>query len=144
MADNGQSAYELALEKNPDLIVTDLVMPRLTGDELCRRIKGAVETSHIPVILLTAMGEKESIILGLEAGADDYIVKPFDMAVLRARIRNLFKQRSQLQAAIVMDKVEEEGAEFGNELDRRFMKKVQAVVGAHLSDADFKVADLCK
>lgn len=144
MADNGQSAYELALEKNPDLIVTDLVMPRLTGDELCRRIKGAVETSHIPVILLTAMGEKESIILGLEAGADDYIVKPFDMAVLRARIRNLFKQRSQLQAAIVMDKVEEEGAEFGNELDRRFMKKVQAVVGAHLSDADFQVADLCK
>lgn len=143
-AANGLSAYEQVLEKNPDIVITDLVMPLMPGDELCRKIKGSVETSHIPVILVTALGEKEQIILGLESGADDYIVKPFDMGVLRARIRNILGRRSLLQAALVKDKDEDEAAEFIGELDRRFMEKVRSVIQANLSDPEFQVNDLCR
>ena len=144
MAENGAAAFTLAGEHNPDIVITDVVMPQMTGDELCRRLKGQMETSHIPVILLTAMGEKENIIFGLEAGADDYIVKPFDMAVLRARIRNILKRRSQLQAAIVTETMDDSSAEFVNPLDKEFIDKVRGVIESRLSDPDFQVNDLCR
>ena len=143
MAENGMAASALADEYNPDIVITDVVMPQLTGDELCRRLKGRLETSHIPVILLTAMGEKENIIFGLEAGADDYIVKPFDMAILRARIRNLLHRRSQLQTAIVTENMDSSSSEFVNPLDKAFIEKVRSVIESRLSDPEFQVNDLC-
>ena len=75
---DGGKALETAREINPDIIVSDIVMPVLEGDELCRILKSSVDTSHIPIILLTALSERENIIFGLEAGANDYIIKPFD------------------------------------------------------------------
>ena len=144
MAENGMAACALADEYNPDIVITDVVMPQLTGDELCRRLKGRLETSHIPVILLTAMGEKENIIFGLEAGADDYIVKPFDMTVLRARIRNLLHRRSLLQTAIVTENMDGSSAEFVNPLDKAFIDKVRHVIESRLSDPEFQVNDLCR
>ena len=144
MAENGMAACALADEYNPDIVITDVVMPQLTGDELCRRLKGRLETSHIPVILLTAMGEKENIIFGLEAGADDYIVKPFDMTVLRARIRNLLHRRSLLQTAIVTENMDSSSSEFVNPLDKAFIEKVRGVIESRLSDPEFQVNDLCR
>mgnify|MGYP000102060088 FL=1 len=80
---DGGKALETAREINPDIIISDIVMPVLEGDELCRILKSSVDTSHIPIILLTALSERENIIFGLEAGANDYIIKPFDLSVLK-------------------------------------------------------------
>ena len=74
---DGAEALAKAKEVNPDIIIADIMMTALKGDELCRTLKSSVDTSHIPVVLLTALGEREDIIYGLEAGADDYIIKPF-------------------------------------------------------------------
>lgn len=70
----------------PELILSDIMMPEMGGDELCVTIKGDIETSHIPILLLTALGDERNILEGLKVGADDYITKPFNLKILRARI----------------------------------------------------------
>lgn len=94
-ASDGIEAALVAEEKDPDLIISDIMMPRMNGLDLCKRIKDCLPTSHIPVILLTAKGSDHVRTEGYEAGADAYISKPFDMEVLRARIRNLLKRQSE-------------------------------------------------
>ena len=81
----------------PDLIISDIMMPGMNGHELCRRVKENLETSHIPFILLTALGDKDNILTGLECKADHYIVKPFDLTMLKANICNLLENRDQLR-----------------------------------------------
>lgn len=143
-AEDGGAALAMAAEHNPDLVITDVVMPVLHGDALCRRLKADMETSHIPVILLTAMGERESIIYGLESGADDYIVKPFDMSMLRLRIRNILAQRERLRTAILSASSAPAPADYTSRLDREFVDRVLAVVEQELSNPDFSVNDLCR
>lgn len=128
---------------NPDLIITDVMMPRLRGDELCRMVKTDMATSHIPVILLSGLASRHDIVAGLEAHADDYVVKPFDIVVLKARIRNIIKSRRQLNNSVIAGDREPEDEDYTNELDRSFMTKVMAAVDAHLSDSEFAVGDLC-
>lgn len=142
-ADSGQKALDIAREKYPDIVITDVVMPYLRGDELCSALKGNIETSHIPVILLTALGTKENIISGLESGADDYIVKPFELSVLKARIKNILSRRQALRKTIITENAVAEKTEFPNRLDKEFITKVQAVVEEHVDDTEFAVGDLC-
>ena len=85
----------MAEEHNPDLIITDVMMPRMSGTEMCRRIKENLQTSHIPVILLTAWSTDEGRAEGYKVGADAYIAKPFDMDVLLARISNLLEKQEK-------------------------------------------------
>lgn len=100
-AQDGQEAWEMMNELQPDLVVSDVVMPRMDGFELCRRIKSTYETSHIPVILLTALSDKTNQLHGLGLGADNYLVKPFDMALLASRITSIIRnRRTVLQKAI--------------------------------------------
>ncbi len=96
-SDNGTEGLKIAQDKIPDLIISDVIMPGLDGIELCRRIKTDVNTSHIPVILLTARTAVTFKYEGLETGADDYIVKPFNIEDLRLRSRNLIRQRKALK-----------------------------------------------
>ncbi|MFY0687217.1 MAG: response regulator [Cyclobacteriaceae bacterium] len=98
-AENGQEALDLALEENPQLIVSDVMMPVMDGINLCKKIKSNVKTSHIPVILLTARTSLIFTVEGLEIGADDYITKPFNAQVLELKIANLIKTRKQLTRA---------------------------------------------
>ena len=97
VAKDGMEGALKAEEENPDLIVSDVMMPRMNGTDMCRRIKENIETSHIPIILLTAWSTDEGRTEGYKAGADAYIAKPFDMEVLLARISNLLEKQEKRQ-----------------------------------------------
>ncbi|MEM9983991.1 MAG: two-component regulator propeller domain-containing protein, partial [Bacteroidota bacterium] len=97
-AANGADAIELVREDPPDLILSDVLMPKMSGTEMCAKLKSDLLTSHIPIVLLTAKGADEHRIEGLETGADDYIAKPFNAKVLLARINNIFNNCKALQS----------------------------------------------
>ncbi|WP_169409400.1 hybrid sensor histidine kinase/response regulator transcription factor [Dyadobacter beijingensis] len=94
-AQNGREGIEMASDTMPDLIISDVMMPVMDGYAFCRYIKSSLETSHIPVVLLTAKSALESRVEGLELGADDYITKPFHLPELRLRIRNLLDRQAR-------------------------------------------------
>ena len=91
----GNSALEKAMKNRPDLIILDLMLPDLDGLEVCKILKGAPETSGIPVIMLTARGEEADIVVGLELGSDDYISKPFSPRVLLARVKAVLRRKAE-------------------------------------------------
>ena len=99
LARNGREALEAVRARAPDLVLTDVMMPEMSGTELCRELKGDEETARIPVILLTSKAERSMKIEGLELGADDYVTKPFHARELQARVRSLVRQR-RLQAEV--------------------------------------------
>ena len=143
-ATDGQTALGVIAEKNPDIVISDVIMPVMNGYDLCRSVKSDVATSHIPVLLLTGMTDRESVIRGLESGADDYIVKPFDMSVLKARIRNILNERQRLREAILYSNNASARNEYSNKLDKEFMDKVISVVQKELSNSEFQINDLCR
>ena len=91
-AGDGEQALVLVAEEMPDLVLLDWMLPQVSGIEVCRRLKRAPSTRRIPIILLTARGEEEDTIRGLDTGADDYIVKPFALSLLLARIRAVLRR----------------------------------------------------
>ena len=93
-ASNGAEALDLVGAEYIDLIISDIMMPEMRGDELCQKVKNDIDTSHIPVILLTALNTDKNIIDGLQTGADEYVVKPFNIGILRATIANLLANRA--------------------------------------------------
>lgn len=141
---DGALAFEQAKELNPDIIISDILMPNLRGDEMCRMLKSSVETSHIPVILLSALNDKENIIMGLEAGADDYIIKPFDSTVLKARIRNVLLSREKLRKMILSAETGLEEVNYTNQLDKEFLDKAIALIEKELSNPEFSINDFCR
>ena len=137
-------SLETAREINPDIIISDIVMPVLEGDELCRILKSSVDTSHIPIILLTALSERENIIFGLEAGANDYIIKPFDLSVLKVRIRNILQNRQHLRETVLAMDAQPEETDYTSQLDKEFLDKVMKVIEEELSDSEFSINDFCR
>lgn len=137
-AENGQKALELVKKEQPDLILSDIMMPVMDGKELCKRIKENMETSHIPVILLTALGDKEQILEGLGTKADQYIVKPFDLSVLKANIntvlenRNLLRQRYRQAISTLSDSPADGASELPSNLDEEFMQRVTVLTKERL------------
>ena len=91
-ASNGEKGLEVARKEHPDLILLDLMLPGIHGLDVCRIIKSDQETSGISIIMLTALGQEEDIIKGLETGADDYVTKPFSLQVLEARIKSVLRR----------------------------------------------------
>ena len=94
-ASDGQRGLEKALAERPDLILLDLMLPGLDGLEVCKALKLDAKTRHIPVVMLTAKGEEADIVIGLEMGADDYMVKPFSPRVLLARLKAVLRRKSK-------------------------------------------------
>jgi DNA-binding response OmpR family regulator/anti-sigma regulatory factor (Ser/Thr protein kinase) len=143
-AANGKEAWDNMHTVNPDIIVSDLNMPLMDGLELCRKVKTTYDTSHIPVILLTVMIEKQNVEAGLRTGADDYILKPFDVKYLRIKIDNIINNRKILRAKFLnMDKQPFSG-ETGDFLNEAFIGKATQIIHNHLTDTDFSVSDLSK
>ncbi|MGB5529718.1 MAG: response regulator, partial [Ignavibacteriaceae bacterium] len=146
-AANGEQGVRKAEQIIPDLIISDVMMPIMDGNELTRRLKNDEKTSHIPIILLTAKSEQQSKLEGLETGADAYLTKPFDSKELRVRINNLISIRRKLQERyskldfLPVKKVD--GRKMSN-LEEQFICKVMEVIENHLSEEDFSIEQFGK
>ena len=137
-AGNGRVGLEKALESIPDLVITDLMMPIMDGIELCRELKINIQTSHIPVIMLTAKDSVESQIEGLETGADDYVTKPFHMGLLKVRIHNLLESRRVLRERLGLEFSTMPGQALPDSImERDFLGQAFRVVEEHMADAGF-------
>ncbi|GGF22076.1 hybrid sensor histidine kinase/response regulator [Flavobacterium limi] len=146
-AENGKIGYQMIMDENPDFIISDIMMPEMNGIELLKKIRTNIETSHVPVILLTAKTTIESQLEGLTYGADDYITKPFSVSYLKARIENLLNQRKRLQE--IFGAIEEtEFKEFNpkphliSDQDEEIMLKVIQIIEENIDNNDFSVEDL--
>ncbi len=138
-AQNGREGLELAMEHVPDLVISDVMMPEMDGNQLCEKIKTDVRTSHIPVILLTAYSSSDSYVSGIELGADDYIPKPFNMHLLLIRIRNLIISRENLHRLFSNElSVHTRKTPF-NTLDEKFLRQAIQIVEINLDDPEFSV-----
>ena len=136
-AGDGKEGIRIALEIIPDIIISDVMMPLQDGVALVNTLKADERTNHIPIILLTAMGGNNNIIKGLEIGADDYVTKPFDLGLLKARVKNLLKQRTLLirkyrEGIIPNAKIPEMPSR-----NREFLKKVTEILNKHITDPSF-------
>lgn len=138
--ENGQQGLEKAMEHQPDLIISDVMMPILSGTEMCEQLKGNITTSHIPVILLTAKDALEYKIEGMELGADDYITKPFNMKLLQARCRNLIKSRRSLQDKFRTNPSLGIKNITSNSLDAELLEKAIKVVEDNLDNSKFDIS----
>ena len=145
-AENGQEAIDKIKVQQPDLIISDVMMSVMDGETMCRTLKSDIETSHIPIILLTALDDKKDILRGLETKADMYITKPFDLMVLRANISNILENREiirkKLQQASVNIESKTEDIPMPTNLDNEFMQKVTVLVKENLGK-DLTVDTLC-
>jgi DNA-binding response OmpR family regulator len=138
-ASNGLDGLQEAQKHFPDLIISDVMMPKMNGFELCKKIKTDESTSHIPLILLTAKATDKDKTAGYETGADDYIMKPFDAGILKVRIKNLIDQRKKLREQFRKEGlIGLENKEITS-LDKRFLQNVLQIINNHLSDTSFAV-----
>lgn len=128
-----------------DLIVSDVLMPGMSGTELCAAVKREFGTCHIPVILLTALSSPEQRITGLESGADDYVSKPFDMDVLMAKCNGMVRNRRLLQRKFLEGSSEPASEVLsGNPMDEAFVRKTLALIGGHLDSESLGVGMLSR
>jgi len=138
-AANGEKGLKLARKYYPDIIISDVMMPKMDGFELCRKVKEEFETSHIPVLLLTAKSLEDDRITGYHSGADGYLSKPFATNVLKARISNLLESRKRLR-----QRFSEVGGILPfrevttNNIDEAFLDKATKIVLDSIDDMDFK------
>lgn len=139
---NGKSGLNTAFTMMPDLIITDIMMPELDGIKLCALLKNDERTSHIPVIMLTAKATTEDKILGLRTGADDYVVKPFNMAELSARVTNLLLTRDKVKLKYGKFSLLETGGNNPESVDDRFMVKVLNIARDNINNYNFDVGGL--
>lgn len=136
-ATDGEDGIKKSTEMMPDLIICDVMMPSMDGFEFCKKIKTDWQTSHIPVILLTAKASAENKIEGLETGADDYLTKPFSSTELLIRIRNLLQQRKTLREKFGKEIKVEPASIAVTSLDNEFLKKAFNVIEQNLSNTEF-------
>lgn len=137
-ATDGKIAWEMIQERIPDLIISDVMMPNMDGFELCKLVKSTFETSHIPVILLTALDDKSTQLEGLGLGADDYLTKPFDLSILEQRIYNIIQNRKVIRnRTLRMIDNEAKESTYLNELDDKFVKRAVEVVYSHIDNSEF-------
>ncbi|WP_352421618.1 response regulator [Proteiniphilum sp.] len=138
VADDGVEAWEQIQKKMPELVISDIMMPNMDGFELCRLMKSTYETSHIPVVLLTALSEKTQQLQGLGIGADDYLTKPFDMALLTQRIKSIIQNRKTVREKALKLIQETDGDPIlSNELNDKFVKRAVELVRTNMDNPEF-------
>lgn len=138
-ASDGKEGWEKVQSEAPAIILSDVVMPEMSGTELCKKVKSDIETCHIPVVLLTARTAIEYNLEGLRMGADDYITKPFNVNILLSRCNNLVNGRIILQEKFSKQPKLTPQLLATNILDKEFVDKAMAIIESHLDDVDFGV-----
>lgn len=138
-AENGKIGVEIANQYQPDIIISDIVMPEMDGIELCKTLKNDMNTSHIPIILLTAKGDSESHFEGLESGADYFIPKPFSIKLLDLTIKNLIESREKLRKLFINNEYEDLQEITTNSRDKEFMDKLLKYVEEHIGEEDLNI-----
>jgi DNA-binding response OmpR family regulator len=136
---HGEEGIGLAQEHVPDLIITDLMMPRMDGYQVCAAVKQDERTSHVPVIILTAKSDLDSRLEGLETGADSYLSKPFSHRELSAQINNLLQVRRLLRERYSQGHMWQLGPTALPSLEQAFLDRVRAAIEAHLDDEQYSV-----
>ena len=136
---DGVDGLQEALKHIPDLIISDIMMPKMDGFELCEKLKTDERTSHIPIILLTAKATDKDKTEGYETGADDYIMKPFDAVVLKVRIKNLIEQRRKLREHFKNEGLIQLEDKEITSVDKKFLQKAIEIINKNLSDTSFNV-----
>lgn len=134
-----EEGLSLARKESPDIIVSDVMMPGMSGIEMCRIIKDNIETCHIPVVLLTAYALENYVVEGYSTGADDYVTKPFNVKILVARCDNLIKSRRRLQEKYMNQPEASVSMLSNNSKDQTLLEKAVSIVLDNIDDPEFKI-----
>lgn len=145
-AEDGEKALKIAQQEIPDIIISDVMMPRMDGYELCKALKLDDKTCHIPFILLTAKASNESALKGFEIGADNYVTKPFNPKLLELRVRNILQSRENLKSQLLdHESVNLEPSEVKVvSKDKEFLRKLIEFIELNMSNSDLSIDDVCK
>ena len=141
-ASNGIEGLDMAKKAQPELIISDIMMPEMDGLELCNHLKTDVLTSHIPVILLTARSEVDDYIEGFESGADDYIPKPFNIKILEAKSKSLIENRKRLKKLFMQSLIPVPKEMTTTDIDERFLQRTIKIVENNINNPEFGVQKL--
>lgn len=141
---NGKDGWEKVSEFMPDIVVSDIMMPEMSGTELCMKLKSDFNLCHIPVVLLTALSSEEQNIEGLKRGADDYVCKPFKAKVLYARCNNLLRNRIILQKKFSEQKDFDVHTLASNPMDQKFLDQINDIIERNLDNQEFDITNLAK
>lgn len=141
---NGEEALSKAINLLPNLIITDLMMPKMNGIELIRQLKKDMNTSHIPIIMVTAKTGTNDIKEGYAAGADDYITKPFDASILKVRVDNIIQSREKLKDLYSKNfSLESLGVDMTS-VDEKFMQNLYATLQQNIANSDLNLDAFCR
>jgi signal transduction histidine kinase/ligand-binding sensor domain-containing protein/DNA-binding NarL/FixJ family response regulator len=143
-AEDGEEGFETAAEQIPDLIISDIMMPKMDGLDFCKKLKSHAKTAHIPVVLLTSRAPMESQIEGYESGADDYILKPFNLNLLAVRIKNILASRRSLKDRYRKEISIQPSASLPDSPDEKLMQKILGFVESRLADPNLTIDIICK
>ncbi|RXP44540.1 response regulator [Lutibacter sp. HS1-25] len=138
-ANNGIEGLEYTIKNMPDIIISDLMMPKMNGIEMCKKIKTDLNTSHIPVIILTAKAGIENEKEGLETGADEFILKPFNVEVLKLRVDNILRTKRLWAQKFNTESSSESWKELSSKLDQDFLEKSLKIIKKNIDNPDFSV-----
>jgi len=141
-AEDGVTGLDKAIENIPDLVITDLMMPKMDGGEMCKRLKTDERTSHIPVIMLTAKASVEDRVEGLETGADAYVTKPFNIKELTVRVKNLIEQRKKLRERFSREVTLEPKDIAITSADEKFLNRAIGIIEEKMGDFEFDAQTL--
>lgn len=142
LARNGREALEIAHKENIQLVVSDVMMPEMDGVELCKSLKGNMETSHIPVILLTAKSEPNDVVEGYRSGAESYVSKPFEPEILELQIKNIISLQKIRQAEIANSQEIDVSTSTLTDLDKKFIKDINDIVDENIDNSDLSISTI--
>jgi YesN/AraC family two-component response regulator len=138
-ANNGKEGLEQAIKNIPSIIISDLMMPEMNGIEMCKKLKTDINTSHIPILILTAKAGLENEKEGLETGADEFILKPFNIEVLKLRLDNILRTKEQWIQKFRTNSSSKSWKELSNKLDQKFIEKSINIIKKNLDNTEFSV-----
>lgn len=144
IAHDGQTGLERCTELQPDLLISDVMMPGMSGLEMIERIRKNVPTSTLPIILLTAKDDKQTELESIQLNVDAFLSKPFEPEILLSRISQLLNRKQKLEAKIRIENIAEPKEIEAESQDEKFLAAITKIVEEHLADSDLNVAGLCK